>query len=210
MPLQDRIGKIIQDGKYAAMYSLDLSSAFDMIDSKLFYERMRHRGIPDHLSDILMDFITEQDMFIQYEEENSMIRKLEYGCVQGSILGPIIFNLYISPIGEIVEKNITGYADDSYDVCQSSNLEYLKREVEKSLEKHIRWLKDSGLVVNESKTENIIFHRTENIKEKIKIGKEEIETKKELKALGITLQQNLRWGPQVKKKETVVNQLSGD
>lgn len=197
--LQNKLAKQLEKGKYAAIYSLDLSSAFDMLDAENFRNRITNRGLPRHLTDILFEIVNNREQYVNVGEENSTIEKMEAGCAQGSVLGSVIFNLYISPLSEIVGQNITGYADDSYLLCHSNNLNHLTREITQKLEKHTDWLKRSGLVVNMKKTELMICHRKEKIKIKIKLSEDEIETVEEIKALGVILDQNLKWNKQVKK-----------
>jgi len=58
---------------------------------------------------------------------------------------------------------------------------------------HLKWLKDSGMLVNESKTEIMILHRTERIKKVINIGDTSIESKNKMRVLGVIFNQNLTW-----------------
>lgn len=196
--LQNKIAHHLEQGQFVGMYTLDLSSAFDMLDKNCFKERLERRGLPNHLKDVLVDFVSSREQYITYQGANSSIKELETGCVQGSVLGPIIFNLFISPLGEILGETAIGYADDSYYVCHSKNLGYLQRNLEKKLRKHIEWLRESGLVVNEGKTEAMIFHRNQEIQLELQAGSGKILTKKEIRILGITVTNNLKWETHIK------------
>ena len=72
-------------------------------------------------------------------------------------------------------------------------------ELGRKLERIIRWLKDSGLKVNESKTELCIFHRTNNTEGRLIVDNETIESKNEINVLGITFDSKLQWIPQVSR-----------
>lgn len=198
--IQNYIATHLEQDSYVGLYSLDLSSAFDMLDRDCFEERLKSRGFPKHLTKILVDFVSDREQYITYNNINSYIRPLPSGCAQGSVLGPMIFNLFISPLDEIVDETIFGYADDSYLLCHSKNIGYLQRRLAEQLRKHIFWLKGSGLVVNETKTELIIFHKNSTDNFSIRIEDKIIESKEEIKALGITLQRNLKWDSHIKNK----------
>ena len=67
----------------------------------------------------------------------------------------------------------------------------------KKLERIVKWLKDSGLKVNETKTELCIFHRNENTVGKLEIDNTEVPSKEEMNVLGLTFDSKLSWAPQI-------------
>ena len=71
------------------------------------------------------------------------------GTIQGSILGPILYAIFVSPLFDL--KKLSNYADDSYIVKKNANLEALIIDMKKTLESITKWLKDSGLKVNEKR-----------------------------------------------------------
>ena len=87
----------------------------------------------------------------------SYIKTSDTGTIQGSRLGPILYAIYVSPLFDI--EKMTNYADDNLIVRWNKCLVELITDMEKSLEAITKWLKKSGLKVNESKTEICLFHR---------------------------------------------------
>ena len=73
---------------------------------------------------------------------SSYMRKSDSGTVQGSVLGPILFSLFIRPIYDLEE--ITTYADDNYVIKEDSNLEITLNKLKESVTFVARWLKFSG------------------------------------------------------------------
>lgn len=128
--------------------------------------------------EILYDFLSNREQYVAINNSVSYIETMDVGCVQGSVLGPTIFSLFISPLDELISRNIIGYADDSYNYVYSRNIDYLKTQLEEVLRKHIIWLTNSGLVVNEEKTEIIILHKKEEITMDIKLDKQELKKPK--------------------------------
>jgi len=148
---------------------------------------------------IIMDFLSKRYFVVEVAGENSNIKSLELGCVQGSILGPKLFNLYMKDVcNNVNEKHITTYADDSY-VLIKGQMEDLQNEVKTTITQHLRYLNKMGMVTNLSKTEAAVF--SHGLKEEltIDIGGEKFRTGKEMKVLGITFDDKLSWNPHVEK-----------
>ena len=101
---------------------LDLSAAFDTVNHHLLLNRLRYRfGVCNRVLAWLESYLTNrtQKVIIQNGEgqkAQSAIRPLTQGIPQGSILGPILFNLFVAPLGEICRAmgvSFQGYADDT-------------------------------------------------------------------------------------------------
>ena len=105
--------------------------------------------------------------------------------------------MFIRPLYKI--EKITTFADDNYAVETGDNKDSVLEELEKKLKRIIKWLKDSGLKVNETKTELCIFHRTDNTQGRIMISDVMIEAKTEMNVLGITFDSKLQWSSQISR-----------
>ena len=136
---------------------------------------------------------------VEVDGEPSDFFTQELGCAQGSVLGPLLFTLLLSPLEEVLPYPIPTYADDSNGIISSNTLSEAEEQFEDNIVKHIEWLKDSGLVVNESKTEVMVLHRKHKLKTSIRIGNNTMDTKTEMKILGLTMDQNLKWSKHVEK-----------
>ena len=77
----------------------------------------------------------------------------------GSVLGPVLYAIYVSPLCDLTQ--ITNFADDNYYLEWNRDLCALVKDLEMKLEMITKWLRDSGLVVNESKTELCLFHKND-------------------------------------------------
>jgi hypothetical protein len=108
--LQREISKATDDNNYVAVASLDLSSAFDVVNSKLLLIRLAKMGLPQDIMGLLREWLVGRMAYVEVEGSCSEFFDLDSGTVQGSVLGPILFNLFISPFLE----NASGpaYADD--------------------------------------------------------------------------------------------------
>ena len=91
---------------------------------------------------------------------SSYVMDLTHGTIQSSILGPILYAIYISPLFDLTD--ITNFADENFAIEWSDTIHDLIDNMQTKLEVIIEWLKDLGLDVNESKTELCLFHRKDH------------------------------------------------
>ena len=92
---------------------------------------------------------------------------------------------------------MTAFADDKQIMECNSNLEVLINNMKQKLEMIIKWLKDSGLVVNDEKTEICLFYKQDHPTVDISINGKMIKSKKEINVLGVTFDTKMQWATQV-------------
>jgi len=104
------------NGQCTALLALDTSSAFDAVDHATLTDRARAVfGIHDVALDWLRSFVTERTQQIAVGSEKSAVFPCASGIPQGSVLGPILFGMYVSPIGDVISQHNVyyhQYADD--------------------------------------------------------------------------------------------------
>jgi len=101
------------------------------------------------------------------------------------------------PLGDI-DIDLTSYADDSYGIIEIESLHDTTMVSTKILD-HLKWLRKSGMIVNDAKTEVMVLHRTEKIILDIIIGNSMIKSKNNMNVLGVLFNQNLSWSDHVSK-----------
>jgi hypothetical protein len=126
---------------------------------------------------------------------------INVGCVQGSILGPKLFNIYCANIAKAISKNsiIVSYADDSYVLNSNCDLGLLIKETEACFASHVSFMRNIGMVVNETKTELLFSTRLKDI-ESISIAtgpSSRVSSSKCIKALGVKISDDLDWSVHV-------------
>ena len=154
-------------------------------------------GFPRDVLDLLEIWLRNRYFYIEANGANSVVSKSNIGTIQGSILGPVLYALFIRPLYDF--EKLTTFADDNYIIERNNNKKIALEELGRRLEKIIKWLKDSGLKVNESKTELCIFHRKNNTEGTLTVDNIVVTSKNEMNVLGLTFDSRLSWAPQVSR-----------
>ena len=126
---------------------------------------------------------------------NSFIKLSDLGTVQGSILGPFLYALFVSPLFDLT--NMTAFADDKQIMESNRSLQVLIRDMELRLEMITKWLKESGLIVNEEKTEICLFYKQDHPTVTLTLNGKLLRTKKTINVLGVIFDSKMQWSNQV-------------
>ncbi|XP_051234748.1 uncharacterized protein LOC127351330 [Dicentrarchus labrax] len=104
------------NGLVSVLVLLDLSAAFDTIDHDILLQRLEHQiGIKGTALSWFKSYLSDRSQFVHVNDESSINTTVSHGVPQGSVLGPILFTLYMLPLGNIIRNhsiNFHCYADD--------------------------------------------------------------------------------------------------
>ena len=195
--LQSLLTDALDKNQYALMASLDLSAAFDVVNIGLLRKRMDIVGIPADVVSLIDTWLTERLFYVSINGDNSCLMTSNSGTIQGSILGPILYAIFVAPLFDL--QKLSNYADDNYIVRWNKCIESLIIDMKKSLEAITKWLKESGLKVNESKTEICLFHRSDRKIIIIEINNVQIRSTPQINVLGVTFDSKLQWNEHIAK-----------
>jgi hypothetical protein len=133
------------------MASINLSAAFDVVNIPLLLKPLKIIGLPKDVTRLIKVWLTDHSYYMN----NSILFNLHWGTVQGSILRPILYPIYVSPVFHLVKTS--SLADDNFTVWWDKDKSKLVKGMEGELETLTKWLKDSGLKVNKNKSEWYYF-----------------------------------------------------
>ena len=197
LKLQTLITRAVDEDMYALMASLDLSSAFDVVNVELLLKRLNIIGLPSDVIDLVSVWLTNRYFYVSLDGSNSCVHECNVGTVQGSILGPILYSIFVSPLLALTE--LTLFADDNYALVWNKSKADIVLAMQTKLELITSWLRDSGLKVNENKTEVCLFHRKDQPLITLTLNGNILKSKDNMNVLGVAFDCKLNWQIQVQK-----------
>jgi len=204
LQIQAKITDILEAGGLASLISLDLSAAFDVINHELLLKRMAESGVPKDIISLIKPWLEMREAFVEIEGETSYFFKVTTGTIQGSVLGPVLFAIYVRGLLDI--QPVTIYADDNYLVSEGTNMIELKHNTEINTRKLVNYLTSSGLTVNILKTELLVFGGKAEVLE-ITLNSTQIKSKPTMKVLGVTFDNKLDWSSHINDVITKVTKV---
>ena len=196
LEIQNLISRALDEDKLVLLASLDLSAAFDVVNIELLIKRLKIIGLPIDVVELIRIWLKDRMYYVSIDGVNSKLYDLLLGTVQGSILGPVLYAIYISPVFDI--EHLFAFADDKFVPKIGEKKEDLVNAMEATLESIRCWIKQSGLKINENKTEICLFSRHANDRVTVKIGPDEIVTKDNINVLGVNFDAKLEWSTHIK------------
>ena len=116
LTIQDYISQGLDDNKVVMMYSADLSAAFDMLRPQSLISILLDLKLNPNLISLIQNYLQDRYSYVQINNSFSSMIRVPLGCVQGSVLGPSLFNIYTRNLGHNFPECFfkISYADDSY------------------------------------------------------------------------------------------------
>ncbi len=192
---QNTILNSLSRNQVSLLLLIDFSRAFDLVEHNILLKKLEHLGIRGIAQEWFKTYLKGRKQFVTINGVNSSTKLLEYGVPQGSILGPLLFIIYINDLPNI--SNITKfilYADDANIFITGSNIDEVYNKLEYFLTVLLNWVDVNGLVLNLKKTHFIVFSRQAiHTDREIMIANTEIKRKTEARFLGVIIDEKLTW-----------------
>ena len=196
--LTDNIRKLIDDGNIVLSFFVDFTKAFDTVDHRILLHKLNHYGIRGHAHDFIKSYLTNRSQYTYINGEQSKTDNITCGVPQGSVLGPVLFLIYVNDLYRSVNECLTRlFADDTCISTYNKDAAKLKQIAKRSFKLFANWCECNKLTINYDKTNFILFH-AKNKKipqdfDKIEIDEKIIKRVSTTKYLGIYLDEQLLW-----------------
>ena len=209
MALLELIDKLTEaaDNKLTSIgVFIDLAKAFDTVNHKILLCKLEHYGIRGIPLSWFHSYLTNRKQFVVINKFSSDCAQITCGVPQGSILGPILFLLYINDLNSASKVLQTiMFADDTNLFLTGKSLDTLEEQMNEELQIISEWFKANLLSLNITKTSYMIFGNNKFRDLNLMIEHSSILRQFETKFLGVILAANLKWSKHI---EIVLNKIS--
>ena len=193
--------KGLDDGNFVGAILMDLSKAFDCISHDLLIAKLHAYGFESTALKYIYSYLKGRRQCVKINGVESKFLTILAGVPQGSILGPILFNIFINDFYYFFPSaNLHGFSDDHTISNKSKSLEDLKSNLKIDSEIALKWLKDNQMLANPSKFQAIFLNKfKEHIDTCIVIDDKTIKSQRLAILLGIDIDDKLKFDSHISR-----------
>ena len=181
---------------------LDFRKAFDTLNHEILLNKLTHYGVRDQAVDWFQSFLSHRVQYASVSGFDSEPSLVTHGIPQGSVLGPLLFIIFINDLHKSVKHSqILHFADDTNLPYSSKSIKKIIEHINHGLSLVVQWLRSNKISWNAEKTEILIFRSKRKQITKylnFRISGHKINVSNKVKYLGIQMEQHLDWIVHVK------------
>ena len=147
----------MNEGKVTGAIFLDLKKAFDTVSHRLLLKKLHSYGITGHTLQWFESYLKNRCQAVNVNSTLSDFKDINIGIPQGSILGPLLFIVFVNSLADSVKCKCVMYADDTTLLTSSSDPVTLEIELKQNLDMVANWFKSNHLTLNIKKTKLMMF-----------------------------------------------------
>ena len=195
LKLNDDILRALDEKKKVVGVYMDLAKAFDTINHEILIQKLDHYGVRGRALSWFKSYLSNRYQMVKYHNVLSEKSKIICGVPQGSIIGPVLFLLYINDIHRVSEKlSFVMFADDTNIFIKGCDLNNIISILNSELKNISTWFQANQLSLNVSKTHYMIFSNCRaKAHSTVNIDGHELEMVSCTKFLGVKIDDKLTW-----------------
>ena len=197
----DKIQRAIDDRDFSCGIFLDLSKAFDTVDHTILIKKLECYGIRGNAKNWFTSYLSNRQQTVAVNKITSNPTTIFCGIPQGSVLGPVLFLLYINDFNQNSDLfDFHLFADDANLFYRHKSLSILESDINNELVNINTWLCANKLSLNIKKSNFVLFHppqRKITLQVKLYISGTSLQKENCIKYLGIMIDSNLSWKTQI-------------
>jgi hypothetical protein len=210
----DKISESIDNGACSAGIFIDLSKAFDTVNHSILVSKLEHYGIRGIAKNWFVSYLSSRYQYVSIEDADSEKALINCGVPQGSILGPLLFLIYINDITNCAKfLKFILFADDTNLFYSAKNLIELESTINSELASLADWFGANKLSLNIDKTSYMLFgsKKSETACMSVSLSINEISIKQveNCKFLGVYLDNNLTWDKHIQEISSKISRSIG-
>ena len=193
----------INNNEFTGVLFLDFAKAFDVIDHSLLIKKLMHYKLSNEALQFFKSFLSERQQVVEIGSRRSTLLPLKFGIPQGSVLGPLLFSIYINDLPLYIHCSCEMFADDTSIQSNNNDPDKLINNMQVNINRLIKWTELNHMSLNISKTK-CMFVTTRQKRQKMHspfaplyIRGQKLEEVTSHKVLGVTIDNNLSWSEHV-------------
>ena len=203
LQMYDRWVRAAAAGQVSGVILIDLSAAFDLVDSELLLKKLKIYGLDNDLLTWIQSYLSDRHQAVWIDHTYSEFKSHSIGVPQGSILGPLFFLIYYNDLISSLDCEVDAYADDST-MSTSGTVAEISSRLTENCQKIVNWMSANFFKLNADKTHILTVgtgERLSRLRDKVKVTMDGVLLKENLERcellLGCYLESNLKWNVQI-------------
>ena len=187
----EKLIQILEESSNADVLYLDMSKAFDRVDHKILLQKLNALGITGKIHEWLTAFLTNREQTVMVDGHKSIPEKVLSGVPQGTVLGPVLFILYINDITKVIRNTyIMIFADDSK-IIKAINTMQDRDLFNEDLIAVTEWATANKMKLNKLKYQLLQYGKDDELKLPYQADNVQIEKSETVKDIGVLMSDNL-------------------